>query len=98
MDKKKKLILSISVVTIFLALSLVAVKFFLDGEYRNQLPEYPDLKTVTKSLREQISTTGRKTYINPTADNLGKLGMVYHSSAYYEKAAKCYELAVKKRV
>lgn len=96
MKIQKKLILSISGVAICLALSLFTVSFFLDATYRNQLPEYPDFETIPKSLRKQISVTGRKTYLNPTANNLGKLGMVYHSNAYYEKAIQCYQLAVKK--
>jgi tetratricopeptide (TPR) repeat protein len=33
---------------------------------------------------------------NPTAVNLGNLGMVYHSSAYYDKALVCYQLAIKR--
>jgi tetratricopeptide (TPR) repeat protein len=96
MDKKKKLILSVCVAAICLALSLFAFNFFLGSAYRNQLPEYPDFETIPKSLQEQIKVTYRKAYLNPTANNLGKLGMVYHSSSYYEKAIQCYQLAVKK--
>jgi tetratricopeptide (TPR) repeat protein len=96
MIKKRKLILSLCGAAIFLALSLFVLNFFLASTYRNQLPEYPDLETIPKSLREQILVTYRITYLNTTADNLGKLGMVYHSSSYYEKAIQCYQLAVKK--
>lgn len=96
MNKKRKLILSFCGAAIFLALSLFVFNFFLSSTYRNQLPEYPDFETIPKSLKEQILLTNRKTYFNPTANNLGKLGMVYHSSSYYEKAIQCYQLAVKK--
>jgi tetratricopeptide (TPR) repeat protein len=96
MNKKRNLILSFCGAAIFLALSLLVFNFFLGSTYRNQLPEYPDFETIPKSLREQILFTNRITYINPTANNLGKLGMVYHSSSYSEKAIQCYQLAVKK--
>lgn len=96
MNKKAKLIISISGLAIFLILSLFALKFIPDGSYRNQLPEYPDFQTIPKLLQEQISVAGSKTYNNPTANNLGRLGMVYNSSSYNEKATQCYQLAVKK--
>lgn len=96
MNKKTKLIISISGSAIFLTLSLFALKFIIDSPYRNQLPEYPDFKAISKVLQEQISVAGRKTYRNPSANNLGRLGMVYNSSSFYEKATQCYQLAVKK--
>lgn len=96
MGKKRKLFLSFTGVAICLAFSLFTIKFILDGKYRNQLPEYPDFQTIPKSLQKQISVADRKAFLNPIANNLGKLGMVYYSSAYYEKAALCYQLAEKK--
>jgi tetratricopeptide (TPR) repeat protein len=96
MNKKRTFILSISGVAICLALLFFTIKIFQDGSYRNQLPGYPDFQTIQKSLKEQILLAGRKAYLNPTSDNLGYLGMVYYSSAYYEKAVQCYQLAVKK--
>jgi tetratricopeptide (TPR) repeat protein len=96
MNKKTKLIISISAIAIFLTSSFLAVKFISDRPYRNQLPEYPDFNSLSNSLKEQISFSGRKTYLNPTAENLGRLGMVYYSCTYYDKAKQCYQLAVKK--
>lgn len=92
MHKKRKAILFIIGGVILLLL----IKVLLDVPYRSNIPLLPDLKPFTVSLREQLTTASRKAYINPTADNLGMLGMVYHSSANYEKAAECYKLAVKK--
>jgi len=92
MHKKRKTILSIIGGIILLLL----IKVLLDIPYRSNIPLLPDLKPLTASLREQLTTISRNAYINPTADNLGMLGMVYHSSANYEKAAVCYKLAVKK--
>ncbi len=72
------------------------VKVLIDVPYRSNIPTLPELQSVTDSLRAQLTTASTKAYRNPTADNLGMLGMVYHSSANYEMAAVCYKLAVKK--
>lgn len=61
------------------------------------MPELPDFKTVSESIRKQIISANRKAFFFSSSNNLGKLGMVYHSSAYYEKAAKCYQLALRKK-
>lgn len=95
MNKKTKLFLLISGVVSSLVL-LIIVKFIIDGQYRNSLPEYPDLLNIPKPLQEQITAAGKKASLNPTADNLGELGMVYYSSTYYENAKQCYQLALKK--
>ncbi len=79
-----------------MAITATAVKFISDSKYRKGLPDYPDLQSVSNPLREQISDAGKKAHRHPTAYNLGMLGMVYHSSAYYDKAARCYRLAIKK--
>ena len=39
----------------------------------------------------------KKANHKPTSENIGTLGMVYHSSAYYDKAAICYKMAEKKK-
>ena len=96
MNKKRKIILSISGLAICLAISIVVVMFILDAPYRNKLPEYPDFKNVSKAVQHQISDAGLKAYLNPTVENLGELGMVYHSSVFYDKATLCYQLAVEK--
>ncbi|MCX6237177.1 MAG: tetratricopeptide repeat protein [Bacteroidia bacterium] len=75
---------------------LLLVKVILDAPYRNHIPPLPDLQAFTPTLRDQLTAASRKAYLNPTAENLGMLGMVYHSGANYEKAAECYKLAIKK--
>jgi len=92
MNKLRKTILFIGG-GIFL---LILFKVLLDVPYRSHIPQLPDMKLLDDSLKTQIITASKKAYLNPTSDNLGMLGMVYHSSANYEKAAVCYELAVKK--
>jgi len=96
MDKRRKTILSISGLAIFLTLSIFAVIFIMDTPYRSKLPKYPDFNTLSKPLQKQIRAAGLKAYLNPTADNLGELGMVYNSCILYDKATLCYQLAVKK--
>ncbi len=94
--KRIRLLISILCLIICLALLVFVVKFIAEGSYRSQLPEYPDFETISKSLQKQISIADRRAYFNPTTNNLGKLGMVYHSCAFYEKATQCYKLAIKK--
>ncbi len=89
----KKKIVSLSTGVLLL---LILSKSILEFPYRNKIPDLPDQKNITESLSNQITTASRKAHINPTAYNLGILGMIYHSSAYYDKAAECYRLAIKR--
>ena len=75
---------------------LAAIKFMADGPYRNQLPAYPDFTTLSKPIQEQVSAAGRNVIFFTTAGTIGKLGMTYHSFSDYERAVKCYQLAIKK--
>ena len=93
---KRKGVIYIAGGVISLLIAAVLLKWILDSPYRNNIPSLPDMKTFSAPLKEQISGTSRKAKRNPSADNLGRLGMAYHSSAYYDKAAQCYKLAVKK--
>ncbi len=96
MTKKVKRLLLISGVVLIMVISAAGVKVISDNNYRKGLPDYPDLQSVSIPLREQISGAGKKAHRNPSAFNLGMLGMVYHSSAYYDKAAVCYKLAIRR--
>jgi tetratricopeptide (TPR) repeat protein len=96
MNRKRKLVLYLSAVVICTAIILLSLKKLSDDRYRAQIPDLPDMQDLSKPLQEQISIAGKKAYRNPTAFNLGMLGMVYHSSAYYDKATRCYRLAVQK--
>lgn len=96
MSKNKKRIRYIIVATVCLAGLLFVLKFLVDLPYRSELPEIPDLEGSPAPLTEQIIKASKKTRRNPTAENLGMAGMVYHSSAFYDQAARCYKLAVRK--
>ena len=92
---KRKYILIISgTVACILILFIVRLLIFLP--LRKQIPPLPDLGAVTLLLREQLTDADKKANRNPNAENIGKLAMVYNSSAYYDEASKCYELAIKK--
>jgi tetratricopeptide (TPR) repeat protein len=79
-----------------LAIVILLAKVINYNSYRKQIPPLPDLQTLTAPLKEQLSAAYKKTNRHPDCDNLGMLGMVYHSSSYYDKAETCYKLAVKK--
>ena len=97
MNGKKKRILRIAGGGIFcLVVIAFIIKFVIDQPYRSKLPEIPDLQGNPASLSEQIIKASSKAHWNPSADNMGELGMIYHSSAYYDKAGECYLLANKR--
>lgn len=75
---------------------VILAKVIIGNTYRKQIPLLPDLQSLSAPLKEQLLTAYNKTIHNPTADNIGMMGMVYHSGTYYDKAAFCYKLAVKK--
>lgn len=95
MDKNRKILLISSTGVIGLILLFFLVRFILLIQNRNQIAYLPDLQSVSKPLIEQLTDTYKKTYRNPTSDNIGMMGMVYHSSAFYDKAEICYNLAAK---
>jgi tetratricopeptide (TPR) repeat protein len=96
MNRKIKNIILISGAVVLFTLSLLTYKFISDNNFRKQLPEYPDFEGFPELVKAQILDAGRKTYWNPTENNLGMLGMVYYSCANYEKANQCYQLALLK--
>ena len=96
MDIKKSRKLYIVTIVLSVALVLVIIKTAFDTVYRIKLPELPDLQGMALPLQEQISEASEKARLRPTADNIGNLGMVYHSSAWYDKAAEAYKLAVRR--
>jgi tetratricopeptide (TPR) repeat protein len=91
--KKNNKILLVSVAAIFF---LILLDLILAFPYRKRIPDLPDTENITDMLKDQIKSASRKAHFYPSAHNLGILGMIYHSSAYYDKAAECYSLASKK--
>jgi tetratricopeptide (TPR) repeat protein len=91
-----KVIITLSGSIILLTVITLLIWFILNNSYRKKLPPLPDLHATPSLVKKQLSSAFNTAHHKPTADNMGKLGMAYHSSAYYEKAALCYKLAVKK--
>jgi tetratricopeptide (TPR) repeat protein len=87
----------LSVLVIGIAILVVAFLVLSKVNFSKRLPNPPDSKTLTAPIQEQIAEASEKARRKPTAENLGNLGMVYHASAYYEKAADCYKLAIRKK-
>jgi tetratricopeptide (TPR) repeat protein len=96
MIKGKSAIKYIAGSIIILLIIVILAKVIIGNTYRKQIPPLPDLQSLSAPLKEQLLTAYKKTKRNPTADNIGVMGMVYHSGTYYDKAAVCYKLAVKK--
>lgn len=79
-----------------IAILLFSIRFISSSIFRKGLPEFPDFDNISVVVKNQILTEGRKTFWNPSEENLGMLGMVYNSCGYYDKASQCYKLAIKK--
>ena len=96
MSGKKKRIITIAGGIICLAVLVLVINFVVDLPYRSKLPDVPDLKGSPAPLTGQILNASIKAHRNPSADNMGELGMIYHSNTYYDKATQCYSLAIKR--
>jgi tetratricopeptide (TPR) repeat protein len=96
MKRGKKVIGYITGGAIGLAIMVLLVKFIFNNQYRSQIPSLPDVQSLSVQSKEQLSDAFRNANRKPTAHNIGRLGMVYHSSALYDKAALCYKLAEKR--
>lgn len=97
MDKNKKSTLYIFCAIVFSAILFAGFKFLADRSYRSGIPDIPYTHSLQSSLIEQIIEANKKASRNPSSNNLGNLGMVYHSCAYYDKAAQCYDLAIRRK-
>jgi len=96
MSKSRKVIRGAALGIIGLMALSLGVLTLLRRPYTSKIPCLPESENLSATVRDQISearTTARRW---PSAENLGMLGMVYHSSAHYAEAAQCYQLAVNK--
>ena len=96
MKNKRKVILYIAGGAIGLISIGLSLKFITNGRYVRRIPEISGSHALPGPVIDQISEARVKAKRNPSADNLGMLGMVYHSSANYEQAAACYKLAIER--
>ncbi|MEN0051176.1 MAG: tetratricopeptide repeat protein, partial [Bacteroidota bacterium] len=79
--------------TILGVLGLLALSSCQD-KHQPKIPELPQLANELPELKEQIESADRQAHKKPSSENLGKLGMIYYASNDYERAAKCFELAI----
>ena len=93
-NKNKTIIGYIVGAVLGIILILFLVKYLGDNKYRGRIPEMQNTSSLTEPVDEQIEDAFAQARRNPSAENLGTLGMVYHSSANYPEAAKSYELAI----
>lgn len=92
MKLKEKHILLFAGIVLLTAIALV---FFMNGrKYGNLVPDASNISGLPEVVRVQIEEATLKVRMKPSAENMGRLGMVYHSSANYDQAAHCYNLAV----
>jgi len=72
------------------------LRSIINDQYSSQIPELPESLRISAAVKMQISEAMEKANRHPSAENLGMLGMVYHSSANYKQATQCYKLAIKR--
>ena len=94
--KMRKTILYIAGVLGALLVVVSLLRFGTHRSIRSEIPRITEALAPTPALDEQIGEATRKARRSPTADNLGKLGMIHHASANYTEAATCYRLAIKR--
>lgn len=95
MNKTKKLAIYVSLASVALVIILLVSNIFNNNSYRTQIPVLVDLTTLSTPVKDQLTMAHKKAYDSPTTDNIGMLGMAYHSCAYYDQAEQCYKLAIK---
>jgi tetratricopeptide (TPR) repeat protein len=96
MNNIKRISLLIFVAVLVLAILIFIIKSAVNNRYRSQIPKLPDTASLSAQLSEQFSEVYNKALSSPSGNNLGFLGMTFHSSAFYDKAEQCYRLAIKK--
>ena len=96
MNRRKRRILIIISAIAGLILIIVVGIVILRSSGTSLIPDLTDSSSLSVEVREQISSALKKAKLNPSAENIGALGMVYHSSANYEEAADCYSMSIEK--
>ena len=92
MNKKIKSVLYTSGILV-LIITILLIKYVSINHTSREIPKIPESVALSNTVKEQISEAYKKARWNPFPENIGLLGMVYHSNANYDEAEKCYELA-----
>lgn len=96
MNPRKKTAVIASCVLIALVGIYYITHYLGNNAALEQLPALPDLSSYSSPIQEQLTQAQQKVLDDPSAENIGQLGMAYHTNVFYEQAAKCYEVALKK--
>ena len=96
MNNTKKIVLLAGSLVVAITVIISAVIYFNNNSYRKQLPAFPDVASLSTPVKEQLTEAQRVAQHDPTAENIGLLGMAYHSNAFYEQAGTCYQVATRK--
>lgn len=96
MTRKKKVFFYSAGGVIGMIMMILLFRFILISQISSQIPVIQESKKLSEPVWEQIAEALAEAKKSPSSDNLGKLGMVYHSSANYEQAALCYKLAIQR--
>ena len=94
MEKRNKSLLYKAIGILGLVVFIFSGCLFNKNTVSSKIPKIQGTSNLSKPVLDQISMAYNTAYRKPTAENLGMLGMIYHSSANYTEAAKCYELAI----
>ncbi|MBW6534121.1 MAG: tetratricopeptide repeat protein [Mariniphaga sp.] len=97
MSSKKKIFLYSGGVLVGLVIILFLIRFITTNQIREKIPDISESPSLKGPVREQIIEVYKTANRNPSSENIGKLGMVYHSSANYAEAAQCYRLAAERK-
>jgi tetratricopeptide (TPR) repeat protein len=96
MNKKRKKILLVGAGIFGSAIVALLCIYLLNYQYRNRIPEVPDSSVLSLAVMNQVQAANKKAHHKLSSQNLGELGMAYHSSANYNQASQCYQLAINK--
>lgn len=96
MIKKNKTILFVTGGLAGVTIIFLLVFYLINYSYIKNIPKLSDSAMISEAVSQQITDAYKKARRNPSSNNLGTLGMVYHSSANYTQAAVCYQLAIER--
>jgi len=95
MKDRKVLLISLAVVPGTILMYFL-ITFILMIPYRVRIPSLPDATALSDPLNKQLSEEHRNASKKPSSDNLGLLGLTFHSNSFYDRASVCYSLAIKR--
>ena len=90
---KKKYWLPVTFILIFILL-LVIIFYYFSSSLNSKLPIPPDYSKLLEAQLKQIKEANKEAGKNYNSDNLGNLGMIYHSNTFYEEAKESYLKAI----